>query len=207
MRLARLLTVLTAVAATTVVLAAPASASDAQSAYIYPPSDPLAPLRYMTRDGVELNELVTIGAVAVDLETVERAKYALSHIAAPSYSVRYVLDNTLNVSGYCTYARSGAGVESGYGDVTFTVGGEATAVGRYRGTEVVATGVKCDLYKPDAIVTTGSQFAPGSAVAAATSYTSYDARGGMICTTVYALFREAPTGESSALKTFPTSCR
>ena len=204
MRLTRVLTVLAVSVTTTAVLAAPAAASDAVPApYIYPPVfDPLQSIRPLLTSSVDADHLVTIGAVAVDASAITSA--IAIDTTRPTIKHTALLDNNSSISSYCTYVRSGVGVATG--GVDFTVAAEATAYGRYKGVEIVATGVECKLYKPDMTIGTGAIFAPGSVSVATKQRTSYDARGGHVCVEAWALLRSVPYGESSALKSTGVSC-
>lgn len=111
---------------------------------------------------------------------------------------------TLLLAGNCEYARYTAGV--GGGGVTFTLVGEGSATGAYRGIPVVATGVACSLAKPDGIWTSGPEYLPGPASETDLTFESYDARGGVVCVKVYALLRQVPPGEPDALVESTASC-
>ena len=211
MRLTRVLTVVLAAATVSVALAAPAAAE----AYIYPPTsyvapiyDPLRPIRPLVDASVSLEELVNIGAVAVDVSPLVNAVYLDPNIdmVSPTVKITKLLDNNSSISSYCTYTRTGAGVGSSGGSVDFTVVAEATAYGRYKGVEIIATGVACTLYKPDMTISEGPIFAPGSVSALTKSRSSYDARGGVVCVQAWAQLRAVPAGESSSVKTTGLSC-
>ncbi|HEV2892077.1 MAG TPA: hypothetical protein VGX28_17015 [Frankiaceae bacterium] len=223
MRLTRLFTVVALAATATAVLAAPASANDADitpTPYVAPVVsvapitdsidvstpvlDPLRSIRPLLYSDVDADYLASVGAVAIDTSGVQRILAATVYITRPSLAVKHVLDNNSSITSYCTYARSGVGV--GGAGVDFTVFAEATAYGTYKGVEIVATGVECTLYKPDMTIPTGAMYAPGSVSVATAQRTSYDARGGYVCTKAYAVLRTIPQGESSAIKSTETSC-
>ena len=98
-------------------------------------------------------------------------------------------------NGQCTYARYAAGV--GGSGITFTLVGEATASGTYKGIPVVATGVKCWLYKPDMTVISGPEYLPGFVSETHRSVNSDSAVGGRVCVEVLATLRQTPPGETS----------
>lgn len=218
MRLSRLVTALAATATATASLVAasvPSSAQDsAPTPIITPVVDPLRPLRALVSSDVDLNEVASLGTVAVNTRPIaEAVAIDPTFQIDPSIDwsrpvwIRYSLDNAGSISGYCTYARSGAGLDDGGGGtIRFTVAGEATAAGRYKGVEIVATGIKCVLYKPDQTVVSGPEFAPGALAVTNRSIDSYDARGGVVCAEAWALLRTVPAGGSSALVSTGMSC-
>lgn len=110
------------------------------------------------------------------------------------------------LSGNCTYTRHAAGLASG-GQMTFTVAAHATAVGTYQGIEIVATGVVCDLVKPDRVISTGTQWYPGPAAVATASASTFDARVTTVCVQTFAVLRHTPQGSSSNIVTSGRHCR
>lgn len=111
-----------------------------------------------------------------------------------------------NLSGHCTYARTSLGVQSG-GRVTFTVAAEGTAVGMYKGSEITATGVVCEVVKPEVTLSTGTHWYPGSAAVAAVNADTFNASVGQICMQVFAILRHVPVGESDNLIESGRVCR
>lgn len=167
-----------------------------------PVVDPLRPIRPLLYSDADADYLASIGAVAVDASAITDS----ISWSRPQLALKHYLDNNSSISTYCTYARSGAGTADGGGTVDFTVVGEATAYGRYKGVEIVATGVDCTLHKPDMTIGTGLIWAPGSLSAASARRSSYDARGGYVCVEGWALLRTVPAGETSTLKRTGLTC-
>ena len=118
-------------------------------------------------------------------------------------SVAPSLDTQL--SGNCTYTRTSAGV--GGGTVSFEIVAEGMALGTYKGVEIVATAVSCDLVKRTYTVRTGTQWFPGPAAVANASSSSYDASVVAVCIEVQAGLKNVPIGESDNLITSGRLCK
>lgn len=97
------------------------------------------------------------------------------------------------LSGECHYAHAGIGIDSS--DDTYVLEGAGTAGGVVNGSPIVATGILCTV----GTRTTGVQFTPGAASAAAITFNA-NAVSGAVCTTVYYLTRDNQTGN------LPTEC-
>lgn len=109
------------------------------------------------------------------------------------------------LSGNCTYTRAGAGV--GGGSVSFQVAAEGTALGTYKGVEIVATSVSCDLVKRTYTLRTGTQWFPGSAAVATVDDSTLDVSVLAVCIEVQAGLRHVPIGESDNLITTGPVCK
>lgn len=102
-----------------------------------------------------------------------------------------------SLSANCTYTRTSAGL--GGGPVSFDVVAEATALGTYKGVEIVATAVRCRVFKPERVIDTQEQWYPGQAAVASATASSYNAKVDALCVQVLAILRHVPIGESDNL--------
>lgn len=97
-------------------------------------------------------------------------------------------------NGQCTYARYAAGV--GGSGITFTLVGVGSSSGAYKGVPIVATGIKCTLYKPDMTIVASQSNLPGYVSETHRSQDSNDARGGQVCVEMFATLQYTPAGEN-----------
>ncbi len=91
-------------------------------------------------------------------------------------------------SGQCDYGFVAAGVNGG--GATFVINGVGSAAGVDRGSPVIATGVRCRLYKDAVNHYAGPTFTPGTTSQASSTFTSNSVTGGTICVLVYADLRD-----------------
>lgn len=141
---------------------------------------------------IRIAAAVIIAAVAA-VPTAASAAGANAGLGGTSFT--YEVSDLTVFAGKCTYAREAAGL--GGGGITYHVVGVGTAGGSYRGIPVVATGIRCRLFLPTVTVTAGPEYLPGTVAETDTSYTTNDASRGAICTTIYAVLRQAPPGSTN----------
>lgn len=147
-------------------------------------------------------------AALVALAVPSSASY-VNGVVTDSFGTIAIVDQPsidAKLSGNCTYTRHAVGFESG-GGVTFTVVAAGSAGATYRGIEVMATGVVCQLVKPDRVIAAGPEWYPGPASAATASASTFDARVTAVCIEVFAVLRHTPQGQSTNVVSTGRHCR